>query len=371
MKIARLKNGIRQVDGIVSIPSEVVDWLCQRDNPPVRYLTMKNILMMPEENLVEERSKLNSYPAIQGILRKRDIFWKSDTRLYRKYKGGYWQIIFLGDLNADGGEPAIRDGCEYILNDQTWQEALAKESTGWACLMANISRGLANLGYNLDIRVKGIIENIGRSIIRHEGIDCRDVEFSLVPKCHLALPKVLMALAKYPEANPIIERAKDICVRQLLDKRVYFYVPKLQKEWIDYKKSRERKIRRASLQSETRSAIAEALLKEREKFRRPGEDNNPKDIWLRFGFPLDYNSDVLEAMRSLLEANIEYDPRMDDAINAIRGKMKPDGRWNLEFSLNNKMWVEIEEKGKPSKWITYYALLILLKYDQRVRVACS
>ena len=366
MKMLSPKNEIERENGFLIIPSQVIDWLCERDNPPVRYLTMKNILMLPEQNLVEDRSKLNSYPVIQGILRKRDIFWKTDKKLYRKYKGGYWQIIFLGDLNANGDEPVIKDGCEYILNDQIWQEAPAKESTNWVCLIANVARGLANLGYRHDARVKRIIENIGKSIIKHEGIDCGDVEFSLVPKCHMALPKVLMALSKYPDANLIIDRAKDICVKQLLEKRIYFYVPKLQKEWNEYKENRVRKIRRASPQSETKSAIAEVLLKQREKFMRPGEDSNPKDKWLRFGFPLNYNSDVLEAMRSLLEADIEYDQRMSDAIHAIKDKMKPDGRWNLEFSLNNRTWIDIEKKGKRSKWITYYALLILLKYDRCV-----
>jgi hypothetical protein len=31
----------------------------------------------------------------------------------------------------------------------------------------------------------------------------------------------------------------------------------------------------------------------------------------------------------------------------------------MENSLNGKMWVDVEEKGKPSKWITYFALYVL------------
>ena len=27
------------------------------------------------------------------------------------------------------------------------------------------------------------------------------------------------------------------------------------------------------------------------------------------------------------------------------------------------MWVDVEEKGKPSKWITFFALLVLDRYS--------
>jgi hypothetical protein len=31
----------------------------------------------------------------------------------------------------------------------------------------------------------------------------------------------------------------------------------------------------------------------------------------------------------------------------------------MENSLNGKMWVDVEEKGKSSKWLTYFALYVL------------
>jgi hypothetical protein len=39
--------------------------------------------------------------------------------------------------------------------------------------------------------------------------------------------------------------------------------------------------------------------------------------------------------------------------------MTPQGKWIMENSLNGKMWIDLEEKGKPSKWITYFALYVL------------
>ena len=81
--------------------------------------------------------------------------------------------------------------------------------------------------------------------------------------------------------------------------------------------------------------------------------------WFKFGFPLSYTSDVLEAMLALGEAGCGRDPRLKDAVALVPLKRGPDGRWLLKHSLNGKMWVDIEDKGQPSKWVTLRALRAL------------
>ena len=51
-------------------------------------------------------------------------------------------------------------------------------------------------------------------------------------------------------------------------------------------------------------------------------------------------------------------PQLKRPLEIIRDKMTPDGKWVMENSLNGKMWADVEEKGKPSKWITYFALYV-------------
>jgi hypothetical protein len=53
------------------------------------------------------------------------------------------------------------------------------------------------------------------------------------------------------------------------------------------------------------------------------------------------------------------DPRLQPALEWILGKQEVRGRSKLENSLNGKMWVDIEVKGKPSIWITLRALRVL------------
>ncbi len=35
------------------------------------------------------------------------------------------------------------------------------------------------------------------------------------------------------------------------------------------------------------------------------------------------------------------------------------GRWPAEYGYNGKMWVDVEQKRKPSKWVTLRARRVL------------
>lgn len=81
--------------------------------------------------------------------------------------------------------------------------------------------------------------------------------------------------------------------------------------------------------------------------------------WFKFGFPLTYWSDLLETCEVLVDLGFSDDPRLAGVFQFILSKQDDQGRWKLEKSLNGKMWVDIESKGRPSKWITLRALRVL------------
>jgi hypothetical protein len=86
-----------------------------------------------------------------------------------------------------------------------------------------------------------------------------------------------------------------------------------------------------------------------------------KPGWLKLQFPLMYQTDILESALILLGLGIK-DSRMQDAISKIVSKQNDEGKWNLEGTFNGRFQVNIEKKGKPSKWITYRALNVLKRY---------
>jgi hypothetical protein len=83
---------------------------------------------------------------------------------------------------------------------------------------------------------------------------------------------------------------------------------------------------------------------------------------LRFSFPHSYNSDLLEVLLLLGEA----DPRLDQTIEAgleiLSSKRGRDGMWKMVGGLNGKMHADLDRKGKPSPWITYRALLAFKRF---------
>jgi hypothetical protein len=348
----------------MKLKKDTLDWLCESDNPPVKYLTLKNLLDKPESRLRRERSGLNEYSVIRKILRHHKTFWGKDKHLYRKYKGGYWQLIFLGDLFADGRDRIIKDGCEFILKDQKWHLLLDTCRTDWICLAANITRALADLGYADDPRVLLLTEDIARAIVSNDSINCAIMDYSLLPQCYMALPKVLMALGSYNGTKRIVKQAIEIGSERLLERNVYCYVPQMQDQWNSHYEKVSKKLRGIRSRSITGRYLKGELAKVRPKLLRNNRGFKPKAGWLKFGYPLHYNSDILEAMRSLADAGVKYDSRMDDALDVIESNMVPSGRWKLAFSLNGKMWVDIEKRGRLSKWVTYHALRVLKTYGR-------
>ena len=83
-----------------------------------------------------------------------------------------------------------------------------------------------------------------------------------------------------------------------------------------------------------------------------------KPSWLKFSFPLMYQTDALEIL-DILTALGYTDERMQEALDILVSKQDDDGRWNLERTFNGRFQTNIEQKGKPSKWITLKALTVL------------
>jgi hypothetical protein len=81
--------------------------------------------------------------------------------------------------------------------------------------------------------------------------------------------------------------------------------------------------------------------------------------WFKFGFPLNYVSNVLETLQVLADLGYGARPELTDALKLTVYKQDGLGRWKMEFSLNGKMWANIEAKGQPSKWVTLQAVQML------------
>ncbi len=60
-----------------------------------------------------------------------------------------------------------------------------------------------------------------------------------------------------------------------------------------------------------------------------------------------------------LAAKHHKDDRFVDAIELLKGKRKSDGRWNMMSGPSGKVYFDMEQAGKPSRWNTLRALRVL------------
>ena len=71
------------------------------------------------------------------------------------------------------------------------------------------------------------------------------------------------------------------------------------------------------------------------------------------------HGDRVSVVDVLAQAGCGHDPRLASGIQWVLSRQDDQERWKLGNSLNKKMWRDIEQRGKPSKWVTLRALRML------------
>lgn len=325
--------------GMDRIQGDPLPWLLEPDpaNPGVRYFALRDLVERPAEDpevAAARRATMATGP-VPAILDDQapEGYWaKPGTGYSPKYRATSWQIIFLAELGADPADTRVRRGCEYLLaHSVATNEAFSVYQSlaprgALHCLNGNLLYALARLGYAGDARVQAALAWQVRAItgeddLRYYAAGTSGPGFAcgvnLGQPCGWGAVKAMRALAAVPAAQRTSAIQRAIAAG------------------VDFLFSRD-------------PAIADYPFTER-----------VSPFWAKFGFPLSYWSDVLESVEVLAELGYGGDARLAPAIDLILSKQDAQGRWKLENALNRKMWIDIEQRGKPSKWVTLRALRTL------------
>jgi hypothetical protein len=326
------------------LKTDPTEWLLGEGNPSVRYFTLTDVLEKNKSNLDVAKSKkaIMQIGAVPKILAKQENggYWGIAENFYvrGKYKGTVWQLMVLAELGADSGEERVRKSCEFVLNNSQDRESggfsyMSASSGGGAhnrvlpCLTGNMVWSLIRLGYLDDARVQRGIEWITAYQRFDDGVEEGAKGWPYEKhetcwgkhSCHMGVVKALKALAEIPADQ------RSDSVRRTIEKG------------------------------------AEYLLKHHVHKRSHDLTRVSKAEWLWFGFPLMWNTDILEILGILTRLGYR-DSRMQEALDLVVSKQDENGRWRLERSFNGRFQVSIEQKGKPSKWITVNALRVLKRF---------
>ncbi len=107
----------------------------------------------------------------------------------------------------------------------------------------------------------------------------------------------------------------------------------------------------------------EEYLLERKLFRRKSTGEVVDTEYLDFAFPYYWRYDVLRALDYFRRSDADHDPRMAEAVEVVRSKRQPDGRWLLDRIHPGRVHFDIEDTGSPSRWNTLRALRVLNWWD--------
>jgi hypothetical protein len=257
-----------------------------------------------------------------------------------KYTSTVWSLTFLDQVGADGSDPRIQRGCDYVLaHTQTasggFGASAAKDasppppSRALHCLNGNLTRALIGFGRIHDPRLQAAVEWAARTVTG-EGVARYYASGTSGPgfacganegrPCAWGAVKELLGFARIPP------RQRTRLVREAIDHGVAFLL------------SRD-------------PAVAD--------YPMPSRDTRPSSAWFKLGFPVGYITDVLQNLEVLAELGHATDPRLQNALQWVEGQQDDRGRWTNRYAYQGKTVVDIERQGQPSKWVTLRACTVL------------
>ena len=317
---------------------DLLNWLLEPGDPSVRYWALRDLegKESGDAEVLATQNAIMESPQVRAILHAQEPggWWMGERDMYLpKYTATTHSLLILAELGAKR-TPSIEWGVEHMFKFQrnsghflpnlpATEKGKASSVKDGCCFDGNILYYLIHFRYLDDVRTRLLIDfNVSYHDNESAGWRCRSYPISpaaVFPKnCYMGAVKMLRALSMIPpqerrgEIRTIIDREAE----NILENGVYRYL------------------------------------------RNSDGTRKDKAGWKRFGFPLFYQSDALEVLDTLTRLGFR-DDRMQPAVDLVLGAQQQDGGWLLDNNFNGKMWVNLEEKGRPSKWITLRALRTL------------
>lgn len=336
-KTDRFELSMKRMNWEKIVEQDTINWLLGPENPSVRFWALQQLENKPlnDSEVIEAQDAVMSSSCVRTILKaqKREGQWVNYNNMYNpKYTATTHTLLILAELGAKRVpeiEKAIehlfmfqRDSGHVLTNLPKTEKGKASIVKDGCCLDGNILYYLIHFGYLSDERTEKLIDfQVEYHSDEVGGWKCRafpiDKSKVFPENCYMGGVKVLRALAQIPmsQRSADLDKIIDQEVEIILDNGIFRYL------------------------------------------RNPDGSRKDKAGWKRFGFPLFYQSDVLEVLDVLTVLGVK-DERMQDSIDLVIGSQE-SGQWLLKNTYNGKMFCEIDEKNKPSKWITLRAARVL------------
>jgi hypothetical protein len=344
----------------------LLERLTDPGDPALRARVLADLLHRPDDDsdLTEAREHIPEQPWIRATMVAQDRRGTWGRSLGSGYTGTIWALYHLSEVGAPGHLEPIRRGVQVLLDEARpvaklrGRRALffkgCPDGVCWefptACETARAATALVRFGQFSHPVTQAALSSCRALFEDEEGFGCFVMDDSILPACFMAVPSVLKACL----AVPLPARSTDDrdfigrMVRLLRKRHLYRYVARDTREWREWGSKATAKRRREAGPKWFAAGRADPR---REKIG-----------WLRFSFPHSYNSDLLDVVLLLGEAEVDYDEVIEEGLRIILSKRGKDGMWKMVGGLNGKMHADLDRTGEPSPWITYRALLAFERF---------
>ena len=302
------------------LKADPIPWLLERDNPSARYLALRQLLDSGEQDsgVTEAREAIADWPPVREILAAMDPvdFWgRADRPLYGGAVGTHSTLSLLADLGLPR-LPQLEAACENLFeHGQHASGGFTYDGTPGRILLCHTGtaiRTLVHFGYHGDPRLERAIDYLVSRSTAVGGLSCAYAEGE---QCEWGIAKALSAFAALPTVDRTPDRMRAV------------------------------------------DTLASAVLDH--EFDFEGRDAR----WLDFGFPLDYQSDLVELCDVLVRLDYSLDPRLRRLLDIVLAAQTDEGRWVKRYGTRA---LQVERRGEPSKWVTIRALRALKHTQQAI-----
>lgn len=298
-----------------------IDWLLEDSNPSVRYFTQKWILNLTEDDpqLSATAQSISQSTPVQKLLSRQrpESYWGSDDRPHHGTKRYLKLLMWLGyqgDDHVKKGMDYLIDGC--LRDDGAYVIELKGRPVELPCHGADLVRLMLRFGYEKDSRIN-LLLNWLVNIQGDDGVwPCVS---KLKPfSCMWATVDVLRAYRDLPSSiqTPQINESRQLAIEQILNSNIYQY-----------------------------------------------GKGKTSERWFEFGFPLRFDTDILEVLELLAPHVSPENKSVQGALSLVLDKQQADGRWLCEKHPKGGRWmqqfIDFEEIGQPSKWVTLHSIYML------------
>ncbi len=291
-----------------------VPWLLDPANPSARLLTLRHIFHRPEAELEQERQAVLAWDPICALIKRaapQGLWGRADNPYFGGPLGTFGTLSTLAQLGVPRF-PLAEAACENLLGQGRLDDGrFAPREEGpltWLCYTGMTLQALCHFGFGEDLRTRSSSQALAHIVLHEPQLLTCKIAGGM---CMSGTLKALIGLLSTPIEQRTTEETAAI------------------------------------------GTLTEQIL------AYPFDFTARERGWLQLHFPRYYESDLVELCRVLVcTASLDL-PQASSLLQHLIALQTEEGRWIKSGNAPGN--IQVEGKGKPSRWLTFEAIHTLMQ----------